>query len=68
MMIALDISAMQPLAEFGDRMERYIAELKAVPLAQGFDEVVYPGELEARNDAKEPRGRTGPARLTPSPI
>ena len=52
MMIALDIAAMQPLAEFGDRMERYVTELKSVPLAKGFDEVVYPGELEARNDAK----------------
>ena len=51
-MIALDIAAMQPLAEFGARMERYIAELKSVPLAQGFNEVVYPGELEARNDAR----------------
>ena len=51
-MIALDIAAIQPLAEFGARMERYIAELKSVPLAQGFDEVVYPGELEARNDAR----------------
>lgn len=51
-MIALDIAAIQPLAEFNARMEGYIAELKSVPLAQGFDEVVYPGELEARNDAR----------------
>ena len=50
--IALDIAAMQPLAEFGARMDRYIDELKSVPLAQGFDEVVYPGEIEARNDEK----------------
>ena len=52
LMIVLDIAAIQPLAEFGARMERYISELKSVPLAQGFDEVVYPGELEARNDAR----------------
>jgi LDH2 family malate/lactate/ureidoglycolate dehydrogenase len=52
MMIVLDISAMQPLAEFGERMERYVDELKSVPLAQGFTEIVYPGELEARNNAK----------------
>ena len=52
LMIALDIAAIQPLAEFGARMERYIAELKSVPLAKGFDEVVYPGELEARNDVR----------------
>ncbi len=51
-MIALDIAAMQPLAEFGARMDLYIAELKAVPLAEGFEEVVYPGEIEARNDLR----------------
>ena len=33
-------------------MDRLIAELKSVPLAQGFEEVVYPGEIEARNDAR----------------
>ena len=53
--IALDIAAMQPLAEFGARMDRYIDELKSVPLAQGFDEVFYPGEIEARNDVKHRR-------------
>ena len=51
-MIALDINAFQPLAEFGARMESCIAELKSVPLAQGFDEIVYPGEIEARNEAR----------------
>ena len=52
LMIALDIAAFQPVAEFEGRMERYIAELKSVPLAQGFEEVVYPGEIEARNEAQ----------------
>jgi LDH2 family malate/lactate/ureidoglycolate dehydrogenase len=52
LMVALDIKAFQPLAEFNSRMERYIEELKSVPLAQGFDEVFYPGEMEARNDAR----------------
>ena len=52
LMIALDITAFQPLDEFGARMERYIAELKAVPLAQDFEEIVYPGEIEARNDVQ----------------
>ena len=51
-MLALNIAAMQPLADFGERMERYIAELKSVPLAQGFDEILYPGELEARSDVR----------------
>jgi hypothetical protein len=26
-----------------------------VPLAQGFEEVVYPGEIEARNDLRHRR-------------
>jgi LDH2 family malate/lactate/ureidoglycolate dehydrogenase len=52
MMIALNIAAFQPLSEFSDRMERYIAELKSAPLAEGFDEVFYPGEIEARNDER----------------
>jgi LDH2 family malate/lactate/ureidoglycolate dehydrogenase len=33
-------------------MEQYIAEIKSVPLAQGVDEVFYPGEMEARNDVR----------------
>ena len=50
-MIALNVEAFQPLAEFGSRMEALIAELKGVPLAQGFDDIFYPGEIESRNDA-----------------
>jgi len=52
LMIALDIGAFQPLAQFHARMEQFISEIKAVPLAKGFDEVFYPGEIEARNDAR----------------
>ena len=55
LMIALDIAAFQPLAEFHARMEKMIAELKAAPLAQGHDEIFYPGEIEARNEAKNRR-------------
>jgi LDH2 family malate/lactate/ureidoglycolate dehydrogenase len=33
-------------------MEAFVAELKSVPLAQGFDEVFYPGEMEARKDLR----------------
>jgi LDH2 family malate/lactate/ureidoglycolate dehydrogenase len=42
----------QPLADFISRMERFIQELKSVPLAKDVDEVFYPGEIEARNDAR----------------
>jgi len=52
LMIAMNIEALQPLAEFNARMEEYIAKIKAVPLAQGFDEVFYAGEIEARNDER----------------
>lgn len=55
LMIVLDIATMQPLTEFNARMERLIRELKSVPLAQGHEEVFYPGELEARNEARNRR-------------
>jgi LDH2 family malate/lactate/ureidoglycolate dehydrogenase len=55
LMIALNIEAMQPLAEFNARMEVLIAKIKEVPLAQGFSEVFYPGEIEARNDRENRR-------------
>ncbi|HEX3096394.1 MAG TPA: Ldh family oxidoreductase [Usitatibacter sp.] len=50
--MALHVEAFQPLADFNARMERYIADLKAVPLAPGAAEIFYPGEIEARNDAR----------------
>ena len=52
LLIALDIEAFQPLSEFQERMEQLIQQVKAVPLAKGFEEVFYPGELEARNEAR----------------
>jgi LDH2 family malate/lactate/ureidoglycolate dehydrogenase len=52
LIVAINIELFQPLAQFNARMEAYIAELKSVPLAKGFDEVFYPGEREARNDIK----------------
>ena len=53
--IAVNIEAMQPLAQFNARMEQYISEVKSVPRAQGFDEVFYPGEIEARNNERNRR-------------
>ncbi len=55
LMIALNIEAFQPLAQFNARMKDWIAEVKSVPLAQGCDEVFYPGEMEAKNDARNRR-------------
>ena len=50
--LALDIAAFGPRAAFEARMEQMIAEVKAVPLAPGHEEILYPGELEARNEAR----------------
>jgi LDH2 family malate/lactate/ureidoglycolate dehydrogenase len=33
-------------------MSEIAEELKSVPLAKGIDAVFYPGEIEARNDAR----------------
>jgi LDH2 family malate/lactate/ureidoglycolate dehydrogenase len=52
LMIALDIAKFQPLAEFNRRMEEFTDEIKSVPTAKGFDEVFYPGEMEAGNDKR----------------
>jgi len=55
LMIAIDIERFQPLADFNARMERFADEIKAVPVAKGFEEVFYPGEIEARNDERNRR-------------
>ena len=52
LMIAMDVAAFQPPDEFAMRMEQLVSAIKAVPVAAGFDEVFYPDEIEARNDAK----------------
>ena len=36
--------------------EQFVAELKSVPLAQGYDEVFYPGEMEARYNTRNRSG------------
>jgi LDH2 family malate/lactate/ureidoglycolate dehydrogenase len=53
--LALDVAAFGPRHVFDARMEQMIAEVKAVPLAPGFDEILYPGELEARNEVRHAR-------------
>ncbi|MEQ1776420.1 MAG: Ldh family oxidoreductase [Burkholderiales bacterium] len=52
LMIAMDIAKFQPLEQFHERMAAFTHEIKSVPLAKGFDEVFYPGEIEDNNDAK----------------
>jgi LDH2 family malate/lactate/ureidoglycolate dehydrogenase len=55
MVLVLDIAAFRPLAEFAADMERLIGDLKAVPPTDGFDEVFFPGEIEAGNDVRNRR-------------
>jgi LDH2 family malate/lactate/ureidoglycolate dehydrogenase len=54
-LLALDIAAFGAREAFEARMEQMIDEVKAVPLAPGSDEILYPGELEARNEAHHAR-------------
>lgn len=51
-MIAMNIEAFRPLAEFNADMEAMIESLKSVPLAPDCSEIFYPGEMEFRNDVK----------------
>ncbi|MFL9828415.1 Ldh family oxidoreductase [Rhodoplanes sp. SY1] len=55
LMIAIDIDTIQPRDQFAARMGELITSLKRVPTAQGFDEILYPGEREARDDAENRR-------------
>lgn len=53
LLIALNIDAFQPRAQFEAAMESYIERLKSVPVAPGHEGVFYPGELEAAHDLKK---------------
>src|SRR3712207_6002749 len=49
--LAIDPAALGDPADYEARVRRLIDEVKGVPLAQGFDEVFYPGEVEDRAEA-----------------
>jgi LDH2 family malate/lactate/ureidoglycolate dehydrogenase len=49
--LAIDPAALGDPADYEARVQRLIDEVKAVPLAEGFDEVFYPGEVEDRAEA-----------------
>lgn len=50
-LLVMKVDAFMDLAEFEGRMETAIARLKALPPAEGFDEVLYPGERAGRAEA-----------------
>src|SRR5688572_15613785 len=49
--LAIDPAALGNAAEYEARVQQLIDEVKGVPLAHGFDEVFYPGEVEDRAQA-----------------
>ena len=49
--LALDPAAFGDRAGYEERVRQLIDEVKGVPLAQGFEEVFYPGEVEDRAEA-----------------
>jgi len=55
LVLAVDVAAMADPGDFGRRMEALIAEMRAVPLAGGFDEIFFPGEIEDRGRARRQR-------------
>lgn len=48
MLIAIDIEAYLPYEDYLARLRQFCDELNASELAPGFDEILLPGELEAR--------------------
>jgi LDH2 family malate/lactate/ureidoglycolate dehydrogenase len=48
LVLALDLEAFRPLAAFLRSADSFLDELKAVPPAEGFAEVMLPGEPERR--------------------
>lgn len=53
--LAMKIEAFLPIGEFAARMEEMIARIKALPPVPGVDDVLYPGEPEARTAAERMR-------------
>ncbi|WP_217576785.1 Ldh family oxidoreductase [Streptomyces sp. GbtcB7] len=49
--IAIRVDAMRPQEDFARDLATLIASTKAVPLAQGHEEIFYPGEREDRSAA-----------------
>jgi LDH2 family malate/lactate/ureidoglycolate dehydrogenase len=57
LVMAIDIAAFSPLADFQGAMDSMIDDLKATRRAEGVEEIWMPGELERRK--REERGQAG---------
>jgi uncharacterized oxidoreductase len=50
-MLALNISAFTPLAEYQQDLQAFLDGIRATPPAPGFAEVLVPGDYESRSRA-----------------
>jgi uncharacterized oxidoreductase len=57
LLIVLDVAQFLPLEEFYQEADTLIAHVKSSPPAEGFDEILMPGEIEMK--VKEQRTREG---------
>jgi len=55
LMLALDVAYFRPAAEYHEAMDSLCAAVKAAAPAEGFSEVLLPGEVEARCKAERER-------------
>ena len=55
LMIVLDIANFTPLDDFYDHVDGLVAHVKASPTAPGFEEILTPGEIEARQTERRLR-------------
>src|SRR5579862_612296 len=63
-MLAIDITAFRPLADFTKDADTLIAVLKSLPRQAGFDEITMPGERSSRTElARHKNGIPIPAKL-----
>jgi LDH2 family malate/lactate/ureidoglycolate dehydrogenase len=54
-LLAFDPAAFRPLAQFKADVTAFARYLKATPPAEGFSEVLYPGEIEFRTEQRRRR-------------
>ena len=52
LLLTIDVEALMSQADFAQRMEQLIDEIKAVPTAAGVSDIFFPGELEDLNTEK----------------
>ncbi|MET1152619.1 Ldh family oxidoreductase [Arthrobacter sp.] len=52
MFIAIDVATLGSPAEFQERVEALIEDVKTTPLAADASEIFFPGEIEDRNEAR----------------